>query len=149
MATKVERRALRLHQGAAEVRQDRVAAAKRRRNKRIINWTILAVIVIGIVAVAVSRLSPASGKYDGLATCITESGATMYGTDWCPHCQEQKQAFGASFKLVAYINCDQNPTACETHGIRGFPTWVLGNGTLVEGTQPLAELAAMTGCPFP
>lgn len=90
-------------------------------------------------------LTACSGKYDTFATCLTEKGAVMYGTDWCPHCQAQKELFGRSFRNIIYINCDKAPEKCDAAGVEGYPTWVI-NGTSYSSTQPLQKLAAVTGC---
>ncbi len=85
------------------------------------------------------------GQHDALASCLTEKGAVMYGTDWCPHCQNQKRAFGKSFRLIDYVNCDIERAACEAAGVRGYPTWVIGEKRF-EGEQPLQVLASAAGC---
>jgi len=69
-----------------------------------------------------------ASKYDSFATCIKDSGATFYGAFWCPHCQEQKAAFGKAQKLLPYVECS-NPDGksqnliCEAAKITGYPTW--------------------------
>ncbi|MDO8642587.1 MAG: thioredoxin domain-containing protein [Candidatus Woesearchaeota archaeon] len=90
-------------------------------------------------------LTACSGKYDSFATCLTEKGAVMYGTDWCSHCKAQKELFGRSFRNIIYVNCDKAPDQCDAAGVEGFPTWVIGNQSS-SGTQPLDKLAVMTGC---
>lgn len=70
----------------------------------------------------------AEGKYDAFAKCLTEKGVKMYGAYWCGHCQNQKKAFGDSFKYVNYIECaDPNSQkqldVCAKEGIEGYPTW--------------------------
>ena len=85
------------------------------------------------------------GKYDNLAKCLTTKGATMYGTEWCSHCKNQKKTFGSSFKYVNYVDCDRNPGKCDAAGVRGYPTWkVMGKN--YPGEQKLSRLASLTGC---
>ncbi len=87
-----------------------------------------------------------------LADCLTESGAKLYGTFWCPHCNDQKDAFGANIGRVTYIECTVDgqrnvmSEECKEAQIRGFPTWIFGDGTQVSGKQPFRELAARSGC---
>lgn len=92
-----------------------------------------------------SPIPPANGNYDSLAQCLTEKGVVMYGTEWCPHCQDQKEMFGSSFQYVDYIDCDENRNACQAAGVRGYPTWVI-EGQSHPGTQALATLANLAGC---
>lgn len=85
-------------------------------------------------------------RYDTFADCLTESGAKMYGTDWCPHCKNQKKLFGSSFDKVDYINCERNQKKCKEAGIKGYPTWIFKDGSGAAGTQQLKTLADRTNC---
>lgn len=81
-----------------------------------------------------------------LAECLTAKGVKMYGADWCPHCQDQKNLFGSAFKKVNYIECQQDPNACLAVGIERFPTWVFPNGARIEGVLALEKLSEISGC---
>lgn len=59
----------------------------------------------------VTVTSPAIGE---LASCLTTNGATFYGTEWCPHCKDQKKLFGDAMTQVNYIDCDKNSPACQS-----------------------------------
>jgi len=83
-----------------------------------------------------------------LAECLTEKGVKMYGADWCPHCQEQKNLFGAAFKKVDYIECQQQLVVCQQANIKAFPTWVFPDGIRIEGVLSLERLSRLSGCPF-
>ena len=69
----------------------------------------------------------------------------MYGTDWCPHCKDQKERFGGSFRLINYVNCDYNSDECLRNGVTGYPTWKI-NGQNYPGVQPLDKLSLISGC---
>lgn len=86
-----------------------------------------------------------NGTLDKFAKCISLKGATMYGAEWCPHCQEQKKMFGDSFKYVSYVECPENQVLCEQVGIEGYPTWII-NGVKYPGAQSLETLKELTGC---
>ncbi len=120
----------------------------RARNKRIIHYTIL-IVVISIVAYLIFLIAKPDntpGKYDSFAQCITSKGAIMYGTNWCPHCQAQKKEFGNSFRYIIFIDCDANKVACDLAGAKGYPTWVFSDATSISGEQDFATLAERTGC---
>lgn len=120
---------------------------KRQRNKKIINYSVLFVAILLVAyGIYLSVKPEGPGPQDDLARCLTENGVIMYGTDWCPHCQEQKQRFGTSFKYVNYVNCDLNPAACELAGITGYPTWIFPSGERASGTQRLESLAERARC---
>ena len=85
------------------------------------------------------------GEYDAFAKCLSEKKATIYGTEWCPHCKNQKELFGNSFQYIDYVDCDENGEACLAAGITGLPTWNI-NGQDYEGEQSLDVLALLTGC---
>src|SRR6185295_13418043 len=101
-----------------------------------------------------------AGKLDAFAQCIKDSGAKFYGAFWCPHCQAQKARFGASAKLLPYIECStpdaQGQTqVCKDLGISTYPTWYYASSTasggyeIVTGEQELTDLAAKTSCQLP
>jgi len=112
---------------------------------------IMCLIVASLLVTACSGVptdigvSAETGNSDALAKCLTENGATMYGTEWCGHCKNQKAAFGESFKYVSYIDCDKNSGACADAGVQGYPTWEI-DGELYPGEQPLNKLASLSGC---
>lgn len=105
-----------------------------------------------LVVASLGCVSNTSSRTDALAKCLTEKGAKMYGADWCPHCKNQKVAFGDSFKYIDYIECDPqgpnaNPEACKAAGIQGYPTWVI-DGAKYPGEQDLATLSKLSGCAY-
>ena len=83
---------------------------------------------------------------DELATCITDAWLTMYGTEWCSHCKDQKALFGASFANINFVDCDASKPACVAAGVQWFPTWQDGEGNNYPGKQPVATLAEIAGC---
>ena len=105
------------------------------------------IIILSLLSlVLLSACAPGQpGKADVLAQCLTQEGAVMYGTEWCPHCTAQKEMFGSSFQYVTYVDCDKNRQACINAGVKGYPTWQVG-GANYEGTQSLYDLAKNSGC---
>jgi hypothetical protein len=89
------------------------------------------------------KLSPAKVA---LAQCLSERGVVMYGADWCPHCGNEKKAFGDAFKYVNYVECPEKPKLCIEKGIEGYPTWIFPDGKKLVGEQGLEKLAAESGC---
>ena len=119
----------------------------KRKLKQMLVWG--SVILAGfIIAFFIYNKVTDPGQYDTLAKCISEKGMVMYGTNWCPHCQRQKELFGNSFKYVNFVDCDVG-TTCDDVGVQSYPTWAK-DGTLFEpGIKSLAELATLTGCQSP
>ena len=77
---------------------------------------LVIVLVIGVFFL----ISPSSAekddeelKLDNFAQCLTNANLTMYGTEWCSHCQNQKKLFGKSFKYINYIDCDRKSEICS------------------------------------
>jgi len=103
------------------------------------------ILLIG-VPLFLTGCSREPSEYDTFAACLTESGAKMYGTDWCPHCKDQKELFGSSFDKIDYINCESYRTKCQQAGVQGYPTWIFEDGSQVAGTQQLKVLADKTNC---
>jgi hypothetical protein len=84
-------------------------------------------------------------EYDGFAECLSESGAVMYGTEWCGHCKDQKELFGDSFDKVNYVDCERRVDACLVAGVGSYPTWSFGGENSVGG-KSLEQLASLSGC---
>ncbi len=112
----------------------------------------------GVLVVAIAAFGGwwyyTNHRYDDFAKCLSSKQAKMYGAYWCPHCAEQKEEFGRSFRYVNYVECAtpgsrEMTAACKTAGVQHFPTWQFGAGPLVEGKFPLAELSDKTGCSLP
>jgi glutaredoxin len=72
----------------------------------------------------------------------------MYGTDRCPHCKNQKKLFGANFKQVDYVECEQNKIKCNLAKVDTYPTWINAQGQRVIGEQTPEQLATLSGCPL-
>ena len=121
------------------------------KQKQIIVGAIAIVVIILIFSFMMTRSAsaPISGKYDDFAKCVASKELTMYGAVWCPHCQNEKKAFGDSFKYIKYVECPDNIKLCTDLGINGYPTWIDGAGKKYEGEQGLDGLAKITGCVLP
>ncbi|MCS7173915.1 MAG: vitamin K epoxide reductase family protein [Armatimonadetes bacterium] len=124
-----------------------------------LRWPQPAVAAVAVLAFvlggyAVSERQRAAGTYaEGLAKHLARTGAVFYGAYWCPHCAEQKRLFGTAARYLPYVECDPrspegNPRACETAGVRAYPTWVI-QGRRYEGVLTLEELARRSGYPPP
>ncbi len=109
-----------------------------------------ALAVIALVAIVLAQKNE-PGKYDGFAKCLTDNGVKMYGAYWCPHCLNQKTAFGKSWKYVSYIECSLPDRAgqtelCRKAGIEGYPTWEFSDSSRLEGEVSFEGLAVKSGC---
>ncbi len=122
------------------------------KTKKIIPWIITVLVIGGFVSLLVVQAKK-PGKYDTFAQCLSDSGAKFYGAFWCPHCQAQKALFGKSAKLLPYIECStpdgksQLPI-CTEKEIKGYPTWILPDGSRISGEQSFETLAEKTACPL-
>lgn len=86
------------------------------------------------------------GAHDEFAQCLAEKQIIMYGAEWCPHCQNEKGAFGSSFRYIPYVECPDNPQACLEKGIKGYPTWIFPDGRRFEGEMGLDRLSKESEC---
>ncbi|MBI2514840.1 hypothetical protein HYV91_01460 [Candidatus Wolfebacteria bacterium] len=104
-------------------------------------------VVIALTAIWWRMDAPRSDQaLDAFAKCLTQKGIVMYGADWCGHCQNEKSAFGSSFRFVNYIECPKEPERCLAAGINGYPTWTFSDGRKLEGEQGLEKLAEESDC---
>ena len=111
-------------------------------------------IVVGIIVLIaalgtikyISKTPASQAAMDAFAKCLADKGAVMYGAYGCPHCQNEKKAFGDSFRFIHYVECPDNPNECMTRGITGYPTWTFPDGRHLEGEQGLKKLSEASGC---
>jgi hypothetical protein len=117
---------------------------------------ILIIFAAAFVSLAAMIIYRQRHRYDAFARCLTERHVLMYGAYWCPHCAEQKEKFGASFKYAPYVECGVpgntrvEAQVCKDAGIKHFPTWQFPPvGERAEGTLSLEDLSDRSGCPLP
>lgn len=110
----------------------------------IIGLVILAVVLA--VFYAYGNPNPTSVKFDDFAKCLASKNISMYGAAGCSHCQNEKKAFGGSFKYVPYVECPDNPQLCLDKGIEAYPTWIFPDGRKLVGEQGLEKLSRESGC---
>lgn len=117
---------------------------------------IIAAVVVAAAAAGGYAKFRMDHKYDAFARCLKDRNVLMYGAYWCPHCAEQKELFGASFKYAPYVECGIEGNrrgerqACKDAGIKLFPTWQFPpTGERVEGNLSLEALRDKTGCALP
>lgn len=116
-------------------------------------WLTVALLIAVGIGVSVNY-NRKPGRYDSFAQCLTEKGAVFYGAFWCPHCQNQKAAFGKSARYLSYVECStpdgrDQLALCAEKGIEGYPTWEFSDGSRESGEVTFARLAEKTGCPLP
>ena len=112
-------------------------------------YLFIVIAVVGVLAYWLTRTPKESKNYDQFAQCLAEKKLTMYGAYWCSHCQNEKKAFGDSFKYVPYIECTQQTKLCLDKGIEGYPTWIDAAGQKYAGEQGLSGLSKISGCVLP
>jgi glutaredoxin len=112
---------------------------------------IIILIVVGIVGFSVSgyfvKNDNGLSDLDKFAKCLSEKGATVYVSQYCGHCKNQKEMFGDSLKYVNSVECTENQQLCQEKGITGVPTWII-NGLPYAGVQSFERLSELTGCPL-
>lgn len=121
---------------------------KKEKNKLLWIGIIIAVVILGGI-LYLKKNTP--GQLDDFARCLDESGVTFYGAFWCPHCQEQKEMFGNSERLLPYVECStangQGTTiTCQQEKITSYPTWEFADGSRQTGVLSLQALAEKSGC---
>ncbi len=138
---------------------------RERRNKQAMTeaapgrWkrrAVSAVLIVAAFGLAYYLGNRTQHRYDGFARCLSARGVKMYGAWWCPHCEEQKEKFRASFEYVPYVECgvkgDMHATSqvCKEQNVHHYPTWQFPpTGERVERIFTLEELSDRTGCSLP
>lgn len=121
-------------------------------NRKHVVYCVLLLLVIGFgYFLYVNATAP--GKYDDVAKCITENGATFYGAFWCSACAKEKQILGKSLKYIDYQECSlpdkRQNQMCNDLNISGYPTWIFADGSRVKAVLTIEALATKTGCSLP
>ena len=110
---------------------------------------IIILVVIGIVAWSTSGYFVEDDSnltdLDNFAKCLSEKGATVYVSEYCGHCKNQKEMFGDSLEYLNLVECTKKQELCQQMGIRGVPSWIV-NGAKYEGLQSFERLSELTGC---
>ena len=117
--------------------------------KNTIIVVAIGVVVAGVGFVVLKPEQQAAAALDSFAQCLADENTTMYGADWCPHCQNEKKLFGDSFRLVPYVECPDDPQRCLKEDIQGYPTWVFPDGKTLVGEQGLEKLSQESECQLP
>lgn len=116
-------------------------------NNKIIILSSLVVTLLLIGGIFfLSKPEKIDPKIDAFAQCVGQTGLTMYGAYWCPHCQAQKKLFGPSFKYVKYVECTQQTALCLEKKIEGYPTWIASDGARFSGQLTLEKISEITQC---
>ena len=113
---------------------------------------IAAGIVVLLAVAYVAGWYHRNHRYDALAQCMASKQVKMYGAYWCPHCADQKEILGKSYRFV-YVECGvpgshAEAEQCISQGVKLFPTWRFQDG-LKPGVFSAQELGDRTGCSVP
>jgi hypothetical protein len=133
-------------------RQQERDGAQGTKRKKLLLYAIIAILFAG--AFFVGRYYK-DHKYDAFARCLASKNAKMYGLYWCPHCADQKEMFGASFRSVPYVECAMKDKpgelapACKAAGVKLFPSWQFAGEAPREGVLSMEALSDKTGCSLP
>jgi hypothetical protein len=118
-------------------------------------WIVIVLVTLGAAWAGYDYFSYWNAStLDGFAKCVSAKGVRMYGAWWCPHCAEQKDAFGYAFQYVNYVECSPEGKrdineVCKQAGVKHFPTWQFADGSRTEGELPLTDISQKTGCKLP
>lgn len=114
-------------------------------------WILLSITAIAMTGCAKFQQMtqpPANAATVSLAEHLTQTGAKMYGTYWCPYCNKQEELFKDAVSKVQIVECDPQgenaqPQLCTQANVTSYPTWEI-NGKLYRGMRSLEELATLS-----
>lgn len=109
------------------------------------------------IALCCLILQPALADSVGdFARCLKQSGATYYGTWWCPYCKKQNELFGRAKAKLSYVECSAKGSReklARCAAVQAFPTWIFTERGKergrVTGVQSFERLAYFSGCAAP
>jgi hypothetical protein len=143
---------VKIHCQEVQLRQAEQHADKMKKNNFV--FYFIGIVAVAAVAFLLWNNNNKPAQYDQLAQCLADSGAKMYGAWWCPHCNNQKEAFGKSWKIFSdaggYVECStadrQQTEICQQTGITGYPTWRFPDGSELSGEVNFYLLAQHSNC---
>ncbi len=121
---------------------------KQMKKSLFIGW-VLGGVTLVLAGCNTTKVAEADPALQAFAQCLTDNGLAMYGTERCPHCQNQKKLFWKAFESINYVDCDANQQKCQVAGVTGYPTWVAGDGEKLVGEQTFESLGTKAGCQVP
>lgn len=133
-----------------EKKEDKVEKADKKdkkNGKSIMNLVVFALIIVAFMSFIVYSVVSKSGgeSPDKVAQCLSEKGAILYASQYCPHCQEQKKLFGNAISKIEMVECSSQIERCQEAGITAYPTWVI-NGRKFLGTKDMKTLYDIADC---
>lgn len=116
--------------------------------KIVLGTAAIALIATGCAQLKKMTAPPANAATTALADHLTQDGAKMYGTYWCPYCTKQKEMFKNAISKLQVIECDPKgdnaqPQLCAKANVSSYPTWEI-KGKLYQGMRSLEELAMLS-----
>lgn len=125
---------------------------KEQNKRRIINYTVIVVILVVIGTFGILRTDSPTGavvtEMDEFVDYLLEQDIKMYGSIGCSYCKIQKEDFGDSWQRFndggGYVECSVDREICRDVGLTGYPTWVI-NDELFPGRRDIDSLKELTG----
>lgn len=105
---------------------------------------LVVIVLLAISGIFVYKSLSKENPEEKLMSCIA-SKAVLYGSKYCPHCQDQKKILGNYLTLFQSVDCLDNPKQCDEAGVDRYPTWKI-NGKLYIGVKSINELKQLTSC---
>jgi len=117
-------------------------------------WVVIALIVIALIfsiKTIIPEPNPNPNNFSNQIISCLDNQYTMYGTEWCAHCRNQKNTLGKVIVDVSYIDCDKNMAQCEGKGITGYPFNVMFHKdteelSTIAGEIEVSKILKLTGC---
>ena len=122
------------------------------KNQLTIVFVLIALMAVVVIGFGIGTDDNEPSNLDEFAQCLTEKGVKMYGTYWCSHCENQKEAFEKSWQYINYVECSESgggqTQECADAGINGYPTWEFQDGSRLSGELSFEVLSSNSGCPL-
>jgi len=82
--------------------------------------------------------------------CLAENGVVIYGTHWCPACNQLVEMLGGHDAVNSvYVECTEEQQRCAEEAQTGYVPEIQIDGELYENIRTLEGFSEATGCPLP
>ncbi len=124
----------------------------KKREKKIFIFSIIALVVIGVVYLLTNNQLEMPDQESSFIECLKDAGVVIYGSQTCPACSRLEEEYGG-YEIIKPIYVDCSGIASEEDFIRcqeeiqtGFVPEIQIRGEVLDEWGSPQVLSEITGC---
>ena len=122
--------------------------------RTIIITVLVLIALVSIITLIAQSQSQSKAQallpYVEFSQCLADNGMVIYGSQFCPYCNELAQLMGGYEAVQSvYVECTVEQARCAQETLTDYVPEVQLNGEVFEGERTLSSFAQATGCTVP